>query len=550
MVYKSANKSGAEKDNFNQDYLPINSKIDKYFVQNIVSADDESAIYLCKNSKGDKQYYIREFFPKSISYRDDKDGSIYPLCGMEVKYKTLAEDFECLFEKIQSMENNPILQKIIEIVNKNNTIYIIFDCDETITLKEYVSNRKEKIQWTEIKPNFMQLCQGISDIHVQGILHRGISDTNIYVNSQNKFILKCFSTVSNRTMNSEINGTLFENFSAPEQYNPSQWQGNWTDVYSLGALLYFILTGNPPEKKDDGTILTLDEVDNKIPQYISDAVSAAMVENCEFRVQNVDEFTAMLLDDVSSNTMIFSAPMAEESIKILEYNDDNIHGTTLAPMFEKSQVNEKSNESRFYGYFSMFILLLFYVLMSSEIKSNPVVIPIEKYIFVPFQSYNIESFIGQKADEILNNTEITKKYKFIVRQEYNETYNKGEVFAQSPRGGVKAVNKANIIISVSKGKRTSIMPDIIGKDIEEAKTILDRYAINYKILEMIDEKLMAGIVTNTSVEAGATVDKFKDTVYLFVVKNVENKSENTSSSSSESSEEENEEKPNSRNDEY
>ncbi|MEG0899780.1 MAG: PASTA domain-containing protein [Oscillospiraceae bacterium] len=547
MVYKSAEKSQNEKDNFNQDYLPINSKIDKYFVQNIVSADDESAIYLCKNSKSDKQYYIREFFPKSISYRCDKDNSIYPLCGMEVKYKTLVEDFECLFKKIQTIENNQVLQKIVEIINKNNTTYIVFDCDDTITIKEYISSRKEKLQWSEIKPSFMQLCQGINDIHSQGILHRGISDVNVYIDKQNRFILKCFSTVSNRTMNSEIRGTLFENYSAPEQYNPSQWQGNWTDVYSLGALLYFILTGNPPEKKDDGTVLPLEEVDNKIPQYISDAVSAAMMENCEFRVQNIDEFTAMLLDDVSSNTMIFSAPITEESMKILEYNDDSINGTTLATDFEKSQVNQKSYESRFYGYFSIFILLIFYMFMSSEVKSNPVEMPIEKYVFVPFQSYNIENFVGQKADDILNDVTTTQKYKFTINEEYNETYSKGEVFAQSPRGGVKAVNKANIIISVSKGKRTSIMPDVIGKDIGEAKTILDRYAIKYKILEMIDEKLMAGIVTNTSVEAGATVDKFKDTVYLFVVKNVENKNENTSSSSSESSGDESEETSHSRN---
>lgn len=94
--------------------------------------------------------------------------------------------------------------------------------------------------------------------------------------------------------------------------------------------------------------------------------------------------------------------------------------------------------------------------------------------------------------------------------------------AQTPRAGLSAINRVNMIITISKGTRTIVMPDINGKQVDEVTEILKKYGLNFKIIEIYNDNFKPGTVINSNIDAGSAVDIFNDTIMIYVSKSSEN----------------------------
>ena len=90
---------------------------------------------------------------------------------------------------------------------------------------------------------FPPIFTTLSLIHNAGIIHRGICPENILITVKGEIKLIGFCISSMRTQNTELNAELYSGYAAPEQYNSLEWQGTWTDVYAISAVLYRMLTG-------------------------------------------------------------------------------------------------------------------------------------------------------------------------------------------------------------------------------------------------------------------------------------------------------------------
>ena len=102
---------------------------------------------------------------------------------------------------------------------------------------------------TDARQLISPLISLLSQLHNMGLTHCGISPQNIYVDSRKRVILDGFALPELRTVGNGLHAELYAGYSAPEQYSKALWQGEWTDIYSLGAVLYMLKWPNLSERR-------------------------------------------------------------------------------------------------------------------------------------------------------------------------------------------------------------------------------------------------------------------------------------------------------------
>ena len=289
--------------------LPIGSSINqKYLVGKIIRDTDLSISYIGLDIQKNKKVYIEEFFPKPFVARSADGITIQTLTQDNIRFKTLYSDILDRWQRISRIESKNILQTK-EVLLANQSAYCINNYNPFVTLSAHI-NAHGSISCSECKAMFMPICNLIANLHNRGLTHCGISPDNILVNPRGQLILVGFSLPELRTEGSILTPTLYSGYSAPEQYFKNMWQGEWTDIYSLSAVMYYALTGIVPVdscsriKKD--TLMEVAAVDETIPDAISEALYKAMQPTKKLRFTAMAQFTAALLQETQSNTAVFS----------------------------------------------------------------------------------------------------------------------------------------------------------------------------------------------------------------------------------------------------
>ena len=126
-----------------------------------------------------------------------------------------------------------------------DSIYAVSQYSKTISFADFLMRSGGELTWIQAKRLLMPLFLHVSALHKVGMIHRGISPDTLRLDSKGQLYLSGFCIVSARTDRSELEAELFSGYAAPEQYSLSSWQGRWTDVYALAAVLYDVYNRPP-----------------------------------------------------------------------------------------------------------------------------------------------------------------------------------------------------------------------------------------------------------------------------------------------------------------
>ena len=238
---------------------------------------------------------VKEYYPSGLANRMPGHRKVIHLQGKrgaEFEYGLRRFLFEA---RNMARFSSETIIRVYDFFEGNDTGYIVMEYLEGESLGAYVKEKGGRISWEEAAAYGEAVCQALGEIHGQHYIHRDISPENIFRCSDGRIKLIDFGAAK---FEQEEDGRrviiLKPGFAPPEQYEQITAQGPWTDIYALGATLYFLITGvRPPESVNRSVEDTLEPpaaLMEELPETVSNAIVKAMALEPTMRFQNVKEF--------------------------------------------------------------------------------------------------------------------------------------------------------------------------------------------------------------------------------------------------------------------
>ncbi|MBE5954297.1 MAG: hypothetical protein E7257_09135 [Lachnospiraceae bacterium] len=273
----------------------------RYIVGVAVGSGGFGITYKAWDAQLEKLIAIKEFFPSGLVNRS-QDGvqiKLYSSKNTE-EYNNGLKRFLEEGKTAAKYSTHPNIVNVFDIFQENNTGYMVMEFLEGMSLKECILSNDGALDVDTTIEVLLGVISALKALHKDKILHRDISPDNIFVCVGNKVKLIDFGAARiNRDEEKTLTIQLKPGYAPPEQYRNKGKLGNYTDIYALGATMYFAITGQlPPESVDraiEDTMLEPTQINPDIPEYINNSLMTAMALTPELRFQNVAQFEDAIL---------------------------------------------------------------------------------------------------------------------------------------------------------------------------------------------------------------------------------------------------------------
>ncbi len=493
--------------------LPAGTQIEQYTVGAVRFSNGESTVYEAVDANG-RSVWLREFLPQNMVERDSDSLDLCPKDEVQTVYKYSMAAFEELFKLLKSgcEQKLEYIMPVEDLLYAHNTVYVVKPAMALKSLKDEAEERGEPYSWMECKKRILPLMNSLSQLHDKGIVHLGIAPENLYVTEDDHLILAGFSTLEARTSDGELDQQLYDGFSSPEQYEGGDWKGgSHSDVYSLGAVLYWMLTGRIPQaanaRVENDELLPANEVNEAVPENVSDAISGALMLDTMLRSATMDDVTSALLESVSGNTTVYEVP------DVLP-NENTYHLET--PVEEKKTKPKKTLLKVLMGTLGFILLVLAlgygaYRLVTDRVfeqnqpEEDPSATEEVLTCIVP-------DFVGHQFQDIMNNASYRENLVLNAVTQYSNRYPKGVIMEQSVVKGTEVPAMTTIILTVSRGEESISMPNLIGWGLAGAEQQLKDAGIAYQVYVVENKNYTANTVFRTDPAAETQISLSGNTV--------------------------------------
>ncbi|UCZ51782.1 Stk1 family PASTA domain-containing Ser/Thr kinase [Bacillus shivajii] len=401
---------------------------------------------------------------------------------------------------------HPNVVNIYDVGEEKDLYYIVMEYIDGLTLKDYIQ-QKGKLDVHEAVSYMEQMVSAIDHAHENRIIHRDLKPHNILISKDGQAKITDFGiarAISEATI-THTNSVLGSvHYLSPEQARG----GNVTyqsDIYSLGVVMYEMLTGEVPFQGDTAVSVAikhlqtplpyLRDMDPNIPQSVENVVLKATAKDPSDRFLSAGE----LLTDL--HTVLSPERVNEKRYYIPTPNDEQ---TKAIPIIQNEQVGDQSKETLIHNqntmvssndteekpakkkkgpkfWFTAIILAFLFLfgttylafsLIPSWLHVNDVIIP--------------DDLIGMEADEA---AEVLLELKLEVEEEhqYDDEMEEGKVISHRPGAGSTVKEGASVTLFISEGSEPQEMVDVTGLSLERAERELDGFeGIEIELKETMD----------------------------------------------------------------
>ena len=483
--------------------LPVGTVLaGRYTVGEMLSIDGEGILYRGAENLGRFRVTIKEYLPITLTAERTAESTLRPKTGSEVLFKTTRMDFADLYRSIQRITPANGLEAVLDVVEANNSVYAILENLGGTPLDQWLENYPGTIRPDDACTMLQPVFEGVAAMHKIGLVHRGICPENIRVMENDRCRLAGYATVGLRTAGSGLHEQLYEGYSAPEQYSTAEFEGRYTDEYSLAAVFYRMVCGQAPVPAAQRMVADSNprakSVNGSLPLYVSQVLQLGLRLRPMERIQTVPqlyqalsskEYTAEL-----TRTMKPEAPVR-----------------TAQPEPERKEhlLSLKALLAGIVILLSILILLTLWSVLSQHIHQPAASAaesePASSEVMVPQNL--VPNFIGMDYTQVQNNREYTSMYLFYVTEEYSDTAPAGQIIQQEPSADTVLKAGETIQLVVSKGPQMAEMPNIIGFTQDGAvKELEARGLVASCFMVVNDGSYASGCVVRTSEEPGTKVE--------------------------------------------
>ena len=483
--------------------LPVGTVLaGRYTVGEMLSIDGEGILYRGAENLGRFRVTIKEYLPITLTAERTAESTLRPKTGSEVLFKTTRMDFADLYRSIQRITPANGLEAVLDVVEANNSVYAILENLGGTPLDQWLENHPGTIRPDDACTMLQPVFEGVAAMHKIGLVHRGICPENIRVMENNRCRLAGYATVGLRTAGSGLHEQLYEGYSAPEQYSTAEFEGRYTDEYSLAAVFYRMVCGQAPVPAAQRIVADSNprakSVNGSLPLYVSQVLQLGLRLRPMERIQTVPqlyqalsskEYTAELPRTMKPETPVRTAPPEPERKEHLLSLKALLAGIVIL--------------------LSILILLTLWSVLSQHIHQPAASAaesePASSEVMVPQNL--VPNFIGMDYTQVQNNREYTSMYLFYVTEEYSDTAPAGQIIQQEPSADTVLKAGETIRLVVSKGPQMAEMPNIIGFTQDSAvKELEARGLVASCFMVVNDGSYASGCVVRTSEEPGTKVE--------------------------------------------
>ena len=482
--------------------LPVGTVLaGRYTVGEMLSIDGEGILYRGAENLGRFRVTIKEYLPITLTAERTVGSVLRPKTGSEVLFKTTRMDFADLYHSIQRITPANGLEAVLDVVETNNTVYAVLENPGGTPLDQWLENHPGPIRPDDACAMLQPVFEGVAAMHKIGLVHRGICPENIRVMENGRCRLAGYATVGLRTAGSGLHEQLYEGYSAPEQYSTAQFEGRYTDEYSLAAVFYRMVCGQAPVPAAQRVVADSNprakSVNGSLPLYVSQVLQLGLRLRPMERIQTVPqlyqalsskEYTAELTRTMKPETPVRTAPPEPERKEHLLSLKALLAGILIL--------------------LSILILLTLWGILGRKNESASSAVepePASSEVMVPQNL--VPNFIGMDYTQVQNNREYTSMYLFYVTEEYSDTAPAGQIIQQQPDADTVLKAGETIRLVVSKGPQMVEIPNIIGFTQDGAVKELEARGLMASCFMVVnDGSYASGCVVRTSEETGTRVD--------------------------------------------
>ena len=483
--------------------LPVGTVLaGRYTVGEMLSIDGEGILYRGAENLGRFRVTIKEYLPITLTAERTAESTLRPKTGSEVLFKTTRMDFADLYRSIQRITPANGLEAVLDVVEANNSVYAILENLGGTPLDQWLENHPGTIRPDDACTMLQPVFEGVAAMHKIGLVHRGICPENIRVMENDRCRLAGYATVGLRTAGSGLREQLYEGYSAPEQYSTAEFEGRYTDEYSLAAVFYRMVCGQAPVPAAQRMVADSNprakSVNGSLPLYVSQVLQLGLRLKPMERIQTVPqlyqalsskEYTAELTRTMKPETPVRTAQPEPERKEHLLSLKALLAGIVIL--------------------LSILILLTLWSVLSQHIHQPAASAaesePASSEVMVPQNL--VPNFIGMDYTQVQNNREYTSMYLFYVTEEYSDTAPAGQIIQQEPSADAVLKAGETIRLVVSKGPQMAEMPNIIGFTQDGAvKELEARGLVASCFMVVNDGSYASGCVVRTSEEPGTKVE--------------------------------------------
>lgn len=225
--------------------LPMGTRLNgKIIIGRVMGKGGFGVTYLGYDMRMEKTICVKEYYPNGIAYRVPGSAEISLNDPKSAEtFEMGAEKFYAEAEMSAQFNGNPNIVSVYDYFRANNTVYLIMEFLQGVTLKNYVKNHG-RLSDGQALYVMDKITAALSITHSAGILHRDISPDNIMICRDGKVKLIDFGAARQimAESSSDLTVIMKPGYTPIEQYTKKGRQGAWTDIYSLGASIYYALT--------------------------------------------------------------------------------------------------------------------------------------------------------------------------------------------------------------------------------------------------------------------------------------------------------------------
>ena len=415
-----------------------------------------------------------------------------------------------------AMLSHPNIVAVYDVSHDDAVEFIVMELVEGITLRQYM-DRKGALPWKEVLHFSKQIAKALAHAHSKGIIHRDIKPQNIMLLRDGTIKVGDFGIAALENelgieQSDEALGSV--HYMAPEQAR-GQLPDARSDIYSLGVVMYEMLTGKKPYTGESLSEILVKHINEKpdlpsdiipdIPAELEGITLTAMSLDLQKRYQSANE---LLLDlDMLTQSII----KAETEVDY-EY-PDVVPIRSVSELPKEKYLRRRKSSSRVTYLLGSFLTIVFALLLVRFVWNFWLY-----DIFSDAKRLNLPDFTGINYTYLIGSAQYTTLYNFDIKYVVDTEHEAGTVLNQHPDAGRSMMilpEGIDVELTVSTGLTVSELPNVIGFDYREAKLQLENAGFNVVIENNTSDTIAKNCVISMSPNAGEEIS-VGSTVYLSV----------------------------------